>query len=116
MKHLVLAAALLLSAGAAQAADASRTAEAVLTAAATTTESTVIDGRLWRCFGTGCRAQAASNPTSQPIGRECRRVVAKLGEVSHYRSGKRTLTAAELQACNAGVAERAPTTELAGAR
>jgi hypothetical protein len=116
MKDFVLAAALLLSAGAAQAADTSRSAEAVLAFASTQQTQTVIDGRLWRCFGTGCRAQAASNPTSQPIGRECRRVAGKLGELSHYRSGKRTLTADELQACNAGVAKRAPATELAGAR
>jgi hypothetical protein len=115
MKSLILTAALLLTADAARA-DSARTAEAVLATAATQQTQTVIDGRLWRCFGTGCRAQAASNPTSQPVARECRRVAAKLGELSHYRSGKRTLTTAEIAACNAGIAKRAPATELAGAR
>jgi hypothetical protein len=113
MKSFVAAAVLLLSAGPALA-DQSRTAEAVRVSAQEQNVQTVIDGRLWRCFGTGCRAQAASAPASQPIDRECRRVAAKLGELSHYRSGKRALSAAELAACNAGIARR--TTELAGAR
>jgi len=116
MKLLVLTAALLLGGGAAQPADNPRTAEAILVAAGDQQAQTVIDGRLWRCFGTGCRAQSAGGAASQPLARECRRVAAKLGELAHYRSGKRTFTAAELAACNTAAAKRPRSTELAGTR
>lgn len=113
---LALSAGLLLSGGGAVAADNSRTAEAVLAAAPERAATTVIDGRLWRCFGTGCRAATASAAASQPIGRECRRVAAQLGELVHYRSGKRELTLVELAACNTAAAKRPADTALAGAR
>lgn len=116
MKSLLLAASLVLAAGSAFAVEAPRTAEAVLVSAPAQASSRVIDGRLWRCFGTGCRAQAASAPVSQSAARECRRVAAQLGELAAYRSGKHAFTPAELASCNAEVAKRRSATELAGAR
>ena len=115
MKSLLLASALVSIAGGASAAESSRTAEAVLVAAPSQATEVVVDGRLWRCFGTGCRAQATATPISQSIGRECRRVAAQLGEIAHYRSGKRALSSAEIATCNVGASRRAPAT-LAGAR
>lgn len=111
MKLRVLAACLLFAGSAA--ADTPRNAEAVLRAAPERATQTVIDGRLWRCFGTGCRAQAATTPTSQSVARECRRVAAEFGELMHYRSGKRVLTPSDLTACNTAAAKRPTDAALA---
>ena len=114
MKHLVLASALLLSsAPTAIAAETPRSADAVLVAASAPSMQTIIDGRLWRCFGTGCRAAATATAASQPAGRECRRVAAQLGELAHYRTGKRVLTAAELANCNTSAPKRPAATVAA---
>ena len=115
MKALVLAVSLL-SAGAAVAAEKPRSAEAILVAAPERGSETVIDGRLWRCLGTGCRGLVAGPVASQPPGRECRRVAARLGELAHYRTGKRVFTAAELARCNTAAVRRPSATELAGSR
>ena len=115
MKLLVLASCLLFV-GSAAAAERPRSAEAVLKVAPEQATQSVIDGRLWRCFGTGCRAQAAAAPVSQSAERECRRVAAELGELAHYRSGKRVFTAADLAGCNTAAVKRTADTALAGAR
>jgi hypothetical protein len=116
MKHLVLASALLLSSAVpVVAAESPRSADAVLVAAPAAPAAsmqTIIDGRLWRCFGTGCRAAATSHATNQSAGRECRRVAAQLGELAHYRTGKRVLSAAELANCNTAAPKR-PATAVA---
>jgi hypothetical protein len=83
-------------------------AEAVLTAASSGEVRKIVDGRLWRCLGTGCRGRAVSAPKSQPLLAECRAVAAALGPLSLYRSG-RALDEAELAACNTA----APTTSAA---
>ena len=114
MKHTILAGFLLLaSAAPVLAAESPRIAEAVLVAAPAQSTQVIIDGRLWRCFGTGCRAAASNASASQPAGRECRRVAAQLGELAHYRTGKRVFTASELAACNTAAAKR-PAAALAG--
>ena len=109
------AAAMVLAAGAAEA-KPPRNAEAVLASAPNALSETIIDGRVWRCLGTGCRGRVAGEPTSQPPDRECRRVAARLGELAHYRTGGRTFTAAELAACNTAAPKRTSDTALAGAR
>ena len=94
-------AALTLLGAAAPAAAKDYSAEAVLQTAAAAPGEVVLDGRFWRCDGETCRGTASGVPASQPAVAECRRVVKKLGPVSSYRSGARTLDAAALAACNA---------------
>jgi hypothetical protein len=106
---------LLLFAGAAEARP-SRNAEAVLASAPAAASETVIDGRIWKCLGTGCRGRAAGQPASQPPLRECSRVAARLGELSFYRTGGRALSAAELAQCNVGAAKSPAATVLSGLR
>ena len=92
---------LVLALGTAAQAKTAKTAEAVLVAAPGGAElKQVIDGRMWRCLGSGCRGRAVSAPKSQPLIAECKSVTAAFGPVSLYRSG-RELDAAELAACNA---------------
>jgi hypothetical protein len=70
---------LALAFGAAAEAKTAKSAEAVLAAGAMAEGRQVIDGRLWRCLGTGCRGRAVSAPKSQPILAECRAVASALG-------------------------------------
>jgi hypothetical protein len=100
MKLLIASLLLACAAGAAHAADRPQPAEAVLVSAPAQAVQTVIDGRLWRCLGTGCRAQPTGTAASQSVARECRRVAAELGALSHYRTGRRVFTPAELANCN----------------
>jgi hypothetical protein len=108
MKLLITSLLVACAAGAAQAADRPQPAEAVLVSAPAQAVQTVIDGRLWRCFGTGCRAQPSGAAASQSVARECRRVAAELGALSHYRTGKRVLTPAELAGCNTAAKPATP--------
>ncbi|CAN5298926.1 hypothetical protein BH09PSE1_BH09PSE1_03640 [soil metagenome] len=58
------------------------------------------DGRTWSCDTTGLCG--ASGPgTSQPILRECRRLVARVGAVSAFSRDDVALDAAQLALCNA---------------
>ena len=91
-------------------------AEALLVASPEKEVRQIIDGRDWRCLGTGCRGNAASAPKSQAILRECRAVAAKFGELALYRSGGRELSAAQLAQCNTAAALRDPAEQLAGRR
>ena len=107
---------LVLALGTAAEAKTVKTAEAVLVAAPAGTEvKQVIDGRLWRCLGSGCRGRAVSAPRSQPLVAECKGVTAAFGPVSLYRSG-RALDAAELAACNASARAVAPAPAVQAAR
>ena len=110
--------ALALSAGAATAALAgpSHRAEAVLATSSETEVRQIIDGRDWKCLGTGCRGNAASAPKSQPLLRECRAVAARFGELALYRSGGQALSGPELAQCNAAAKPREAAPQLAGAR
>ncbi|WP_226634484.1 CC_3452 family protein [Brevundimonas poindexterae] len=58
----------------------------------------IIDGATWRCEGDSCTATGGSN---QPATRACRRVVARLGEVTAFTWKGTALSAEELAACNA---------------
>jgi hypothetical protein len=69
-------------------ADASRAAPA----------RTIIDGATWRCEGASCTATGGAN---QPATRACRRVAARLGEVSAFTWKGVALSAEEVAACNA---------------
>ena len=89
-------------AGAAQAKPSQ--AEAVLAAAPQGEARQVIDGRLWKCLGTGCRGISSSAAKSQPILFECQGVAAKFGAVSAYRSGRRSLDAGQIAQCNTAAA------------
>jgi hypothetical protein len=91
-------------------------AEAVLAASSETEARQIIDGRVWKCLGTGCRGDAASAPKSQAILRECRAVAAKFGELALYRSSGRELNAGQLARCNAAAKPREGSPQLAGAR
>ena len=92
-----------------------RNAEAVLASSPGGAVREVIDGRLWKCLGTGCRGVSASAPKAQPVVFECQGVAAKLGPVAEYRSGGKALDAGQLAECNA-VARTAAATEVAQAR
>lgn len=58
----------------------------------------IVDGATWRCEGTSCTATGGAN---QPATRACRRVVARLGQVTAFTWKGTALTAEELTACNA---------------
>ena len=58
----------------------------------------IIDGATWRCEGDSCTATGGAN---QPATRACRRVVARLGEVTAFTWKGTALSAEELAACNA---------------
>lgn len=60
---------------------------------------TVLDGRRWVCDETG-RCIGGRGGTEQPLGRECRRFVARVGAVSAYGHDARSLSAEEIARCN----------------
>lgn len=63
----------------------------------------ILDGRSWACGPDGaCVARGAG--ASQPILRECRRFVARLGPVTRYERDGVALTEAQLAQCNAAAA------------
>ena len=94
----------------------SHRAEAVLASSPEQEVRQIIDGRDWKCLGTGCRGNAASAPKSQPILRECRAVAARFGELALYRSGGRELNAEQLAQCNLAARPGSPSEQLAGRR
>ena len=60
----------------------------------------VLDGRSWSCGPDGaCVARGAG--ASQPVLRECRRFVARVGPVTRYERDGVALTEAQLAQCNA---------------
>ena len=89
-------------------------AEAVLAASPETEVRQIIDGRQWKCLGTGCRGNTVSAPKSQPILHECQAVAAQFGELALYRSGGRALNAEQLARCNVAAKPREDGGRLAG--
>ena len=60
-----------------------------------------LDGRRWSCDPQGaCLGRGGG--TTQPLMRECRRFVARVGRVSAYARQGLALTQAEIAQCNAG--------------
>lgn len=102
--------------GTAAAAGPRHAAEAMLAASSEQEVRRIVDGRSWKCLGTGCRGSSASAPKSQPLLRECSAVAAEFGELALYRSGGRALNAAQLAQCNAAAKPREGAPQLAGAR
>jgi len=65
--------------------------------------SEIFDGRNWSCGPDGvCVARGPG--VSQPVGRECRRFVARFGVVTRYERDGAALTEAQLAQCNTAVA------------
>ena len=58
----------------------------------------IIDGASWRCEGSVCFATGGSN---QPATRACRRVVARVGQVTSFSYKGSALSAEQLATCNA---------------
>lgn len=58
----------------------------------------IIDGASWRCEGSTCSATGGAN---QPAPRACRRVVARVGQVTAFSYKGAALTAEQLAICNA---------------
>ena len=59
---------------------------------------TIIDGAAWRCEGATCTANGGANQTAT---RACRRVVARIGQVSAFTYKGVALSSEEIAACNA---------------
>ena len=59
----------------------------------------ILDGRAWICNAQGACAGRGGG-ASQPILRECRRFVARLGPVTAFARDGVELTAAQLEQCN----------------
>ena len=93
-----------------------KAAEAVLAVAPGAETRQIIDGRSWRCLGTGCKGTSVSAPKSQPVLYECRSVAAAFGELALYRSSGRALSAEELAQCNLAATPRTSSGELARSR
>lgn len=96
MRALIVAAALFAAAPALAQSNAS--SAVLVDAARAPAGRTIIDGAAWRCEGTACTANGGSNQTAT---RACRRVVARLGQVSAFTYKGVELSAEELAACNA---------------
>ena len=96
MRALLIAAALLVAGPAF--ADAPVSTAVLADASKAPADRTIIDGAAWRCEGTACTANGGANQTAT---RACRRVVARLGQVSAFTYKGVELSAEELAACNA---------------
>ena len=60
----------------------------------------VFDGRNWTC-DEGGRCVGRGGGAEQPLSRECRRFVARIGPVSAYGRGGQSLSTEDLARCNA---------------
>lgn len=99
MRAFLLAAALLIAAPAvAQTPTVSPTRATLADAASAPAGRIIIDGATWRCNEGRC---AATGGSAQPATRACRRVVARLGDVTEFAWKGVVLSADELAACNA---------------
>jgi hypothetical protein len=78
--------------------DTPATSATLADAASAPSGRVIIDGATWRCEGDSCTATGGAN---QPASRACRRVVARLGEVTAFSWKGTALSAEELAACNA---------------
>ncbi len=61
-----------------------------------------LDGRRWACEATG-QCVGRGGGTTQPLMRECRRFVGRVGAVSAYAREGLALTEAEIAQCNTAV-------------
>ncbi len=61
-----------------------------------------LDGHIWRCDASG-QCVGRGGGVSQPLMRECRRFVGRIGAVSAYARDGLALTEAEVAQCNAAV-------------
>ena len=61
-----------------------------------------LDGHVWRCDAAG-QCIGRGGGASQPLMRECRRFVARVGAVSAYARAGLALTDAEVTRCNTAV-------------
>jgi len=66
-----------------------------------------LDGRRWTCGSDGT-CEGRGTGTSQPLMRECRRFVGRLGPVSRFARAGEALTEAEVARCNATDNGRVP--------
>lgn len=65
-----------------------------------------LDGRTWSCGPDGeCAGRGGG--TTQPLMRECRRFVSRMGEVSSFARAGLALTQAEVAHCNSTETARA---------
>ena len=96
MRALILAAALFAAAPAL--AQSNVSSATLVDASRAPAGRTIIDGAAWRCEGGTCTATGGA---SQTAVRACRRVVARLGQVSAFTYKGVALTAEEVAACNA---------------
>ena len=96
MRALVLAAALFAAAPAL--ADTPATSLTLADAAKAPASTLIIDGASWRCEGAACTATGGAN---QPASRACRRVVARVGQVTAFSYKGVALSADQLATCNA---------------
>jgi hypothetical protein len=96
MRALILAAALFAAAPAM--AGTSATTLTLADASKAPTATVIIDGASWRCEGATCSATGGAN---QPATRACRRVVARVGQVTAFSYKGSALSAGQLATCNA---------------
>ena len=96
MRAFVLAAALFAAAPAL--ADTPVTSLTLADASRAPSATLIIDGASWRCDGASCTASGGAN---QPAPRACRRVVARVGQVSAFSYKGVALSAEQLATCNA---------------
>ena len=61
-----------------------------------------LDGHAWRCDTSG-QCIGRGGGASQPLMRECRRFVARIGTVAAYARDGMALTEAEVAQCNTAV-------------
>ena len=76
--------------------DSAEGAQLTLKSAATKSEA-IIDGALWKCQDTTCKAASVSE---MPTLRSCQVVVRQLGAVSQFTYRGISLTEAQLAQCN----------------
>lgn len=101
MKLHTLAAAAALSFAFAGTAFAEGAVSATLSQPVTKTVSIVAEGAIFNCAGSSC--YAAEAPTRANSTLACKAVVKKVGPVTTFGAGNKTLSAADLAKCN-GVA------------
>jgi len=97
MRALLVVAALLVAAPAVAVAPGGASS-ATLADAGSAPARLIIDGATWSCEGVQCSASGGSN---QPAPRACRRVAARLGDVTAFTWKGTALTPDQIAACNA---------------
>jgi hypothetical protein len=101
-----LAAGAVFVSGAAFAQPAPFRAEATLATPVGAPTDSVVGGVNWRCEADKCVGTAERYSTLDSPVKECRKVVATIGEVTDYRTRGRVLTKGTLGVCNTAVADK----------